>query len=55
VTVVILTGNGGSKRNVGCFRKVLSYKSAYSIIRTTGGVLAWLSVWNGVQTCIRPS
>jgi len=23
--------------------------------KLTGGVLAWLSVWSEVQTCIRPS
>jgi len=48
---------------------VLCYKKAFSALmllvgqqeghpackKLSGGVLAWLSVWNEVQTCIRPS
>jgi len=26
-----------------------------TVLRLSGGVLAWLSVWSEVQTCIRPS
>jgi len=26
-----------------------------AVKKLSGGVLAWLSVWSGVQTCIRPS
>ena len=32
-----------------------AYLSAIQPVKNSGGVLAWLSVWSEVQTCIWPS
>jgi len=46
-----------AKRNI-YFTFVLFHVSCtdgFTALRLSGGVLAWLSVWSEVQTCIRPS
>ena len=65
VDVLISTGEG----KVGIFTRLICFRAAFIALmllvgqqeghlackKLSGGVLAWLSVWSEVQTCMWPS